>query len=98
MTFDFSLDGKVVVTQEGYVTELVTSEDIKSAVKTPAVVIRFCLTILSANVTFISVLFARDINLTCTCVRRAQIFSPLMMKTCCDDLLHNSKRFVRSRR
>ena len=36
MTFDFSLDGKVVVTQEGYVTELVTSEDIKSAVKTPA--------------------------------------------------------------
>ena len=58
------------------------------------VVIRFCLTILSANVTFISVLFALNINLTCTCVRRAQIFSPLMMKTCCDDLLHNSKRFV----
>jgi len=35
------------------------------------VVIRYCLTILSANVTFSSVLFARNINLTCTCVRRA---------------------------
>jgi hypothetical protein len=36
MTFDFSMRGKVRVTQDGYVSELVASEDIKSAVKTPA--------------------------------------------------------------
>ena len=36
MTFDFSIEGRVRVTQEGYVTELVASEDLKRAVKTPA--------------------------------------------------------------
>jgi histone deacetylase 1/2 len=36
MTFDYSVEGKVRVTQDGYVSELVASEDIKSAVKTPA--------------------------------------------------------------
>jgi len=36
MTFDFSQQGKVRVTQDGYVSELLASEDIKSAVKTPA--------------------------------------------------------------
>jgi len=36
MTFDFSEPGKVRVTQDGYVSELLASEDIKSAVKTPA--------------------------------------------------------------
>ena len=36
MTFDYSVEGKVKVTQDGYVSELVASEDIKSAVKTPA--------------------------------------------------------------
>ena len=35
MTFDFSIEGRVRVTQEGYVTEL-ASEDLKRAVKTPA--------------------------------------------------------------
>ena len=36
MTFDFSTKSKVKITQDGYVAELVASEDIKSAVKTPA--------------------------------------------------------------
>ena len=36
MTFDYSTKGKVRITQDGYVSELVASEDIKSAVKTPA--------------------------------------------------------------
>jgi len=36
MTFDFSQRGKVRVTQDGYVSELLASEDIKTAVKTPA--------------------------------------------------------------
>ena len=36
MTFDYSVEGKVKVTQDGYVSELIASEDIKSAVKTPA--------------------------------------------------------------
>ena len=36
MTFDFSIEGRVLVTQEGYITELVASEDLKRAVKTPA--------------------------------------------------------------
>ena len=36
MTFDFSESGKVKVTQDGYVSELLASEDIRSAVKTPA--------------------------------------------------------------
>ena len=36
MTFDFSVAGKVKVTQDGYVSELLASEEIKTAVKTPA--------------------------------------------------------------
>jgi hypothetical protein len=36
MTFDFSVVDKVRVTQEGYVSELVASEDLKTPVKTPA--------------------------------------------------------------
>jgi hypothetical protein len=36
MTFDFSIQGMVKVTQEGYITELLDSEEIKSSVKTPA--------------------------------------------------------------
>jgi uncharacterized protein YecA (UPF0149 family) len=36
MTFDFSVEGQVKVTQEGYVSELVASEDLRTPVKTPA--------------------------------------------------------------
>ena len=36
MTFDFSVSGRVMVNQEGYISELVASEDLKRPVKTPA--------------------------------------------------------------
>ena len=36
MTFDFSIPGRVMVNQEGYISELVASEDLKRPVKTPA--------------------------------------------------------------